>query len=129
MGSLEKLGIREQVAIIGIAKRLEEIYIPSDPVPLYLDKNSLSLRLIQQVRNEAHRFGISFHRRKREMSLLGSELDSVPGVGSVTKEKLLRKIKDLAQLTGMSIEEIAGITGLRAARNLYDHFHRNVKNS
>jgi excinuclease ABC subunit C len=122
--SLDKLSLREKIAIVGIAKRLEEIYVPGDSVPLYLDKNSRSLRLIQQLRNEAHRFGITFHRKKRETSLFESELDVIPGIGPSTKEKIQLKVKDLQLLGSMNINEIASITGMRAAKILYDYYHQ-----
>jgi len=124
MASLQKLNLREKIAIVGIAKRLEEIYVPGDSVPLYLDKNSRSLRLIQQLRNEAHRFGITFHRKKRDSALLVSELDVIPGIGPATREKIQMKISDLKMLASMSIEEISAITGIRAAKILHDYFHR-----
>jgi excinuclease ABC subunit C len=124
LSSLDKLNLREKVAIVGIAKRLEEIYVPGDSVPLYLDKNSRSLRLIQRLRNEAHRFGITFHRKKRETALFESELDVIPGIGPATKEKIQLKVKDLQLLGSMDLQEIASITGLRAAKILHDHFHQ-----
>ncbi len=122
--SLNKLGLREKIAIVGIAKRLEEIYVPGDSVPLYLDKNSRSLRLIQQLRNEAHRFGIAFHRKKRETELFESELDAIPGIGPATRDKIQRKVKDLQLLHSMSLDEIAVIAGIKAARILKDHFRQ-----
>jgi len=124
LNSLEKLNLRERMAIVGIAKRLEEIYVPGDSVPLYLDKNSRSLRLIQQLRNEAHRFGITFHRKKRETALFESELDQIPGIGPATREKIQLKVKDLQLLGSMSIPDIAEITGMKAARILHDHFRQ-----
>jgi excinuclease ABC subunit C len=124
LASLDTLNIREKTAIVGIAKRLEEIYVPGDSVPLYLDKNSRSLRLIQQLRNEAHRFGITFHRKKRETALFVSELDVIPGIGPATREKIQLKVKDLQLLSSMNIQEIAAITGMRAAKILYDYFHK-----
>ena len=120
--SLDKLHIKDSVAIIGIAKRLEEIYVPGDPVPLYLDKNSVSLRLIQQIRNEAHRFGIAFHRKKREMAFMDSELDQIKGIGKVTRDKILLQLKDIQQLKEMDLEMIRQLAGPRAAKLLYDHF-------
>jgi excinuclease ABC subunit C len=93
--SLEKLGIRGEVAIIGIAKKLEEIYFPGDPVPLYIDKNSESLKVIQHLRNEAHRFGITFHRQKRSGSMTRSRLEEIPGIGARTIEKLFIKYKSI----------------------------------
>jgi excinuclease ABC subunit C len=122
--SLDKLFLREKVAIVGIAKRLEEIYVPGDSVPLYLDKNSRSLRLIQQLRNEAHRFGITFHRKKRETALFESELDVIPGIGPATRDKIQLKVKDIKLLGSMNIEEIASITGMKAAKILHDYFHQ-----
>jgi excinuclease ABC subunit C len=119
--SLRKLGIHEEVAIIGIAKRLEEIYTPMDPVPLFLDKNSSSLRLIQQIRNEAHRFGISFHRRKREISLFESELDKIEGIGEISKEKILSKVSDLRLLKKMNEEDLTELIGKRTARIIIKH--------
>jgi excinuclease ABC subunit C len=127
LNSLEKLGIRNRIAIIGIAKRLEEIYIPDDPVPLYLDKNSLSLKLIQRIRNEAHRFGIDFHRRKRESAMFKSELDYIFGIGDATKEKVLLKWKDLAELSLISVNEIAKVTGMKAAKILSNYFENQLK--
>jgi excinuclease ABC subunit C len=122
--SLEKLNLRDKIAVIGIAKRLEEIYIPDDPVPLYLDKNSKSLRFIQQIRNEAHRFGIAFHRRKRELTFLESELDHIMGIGKTTKQKILLQLKDIHMLREMNLEEIGKIAGKRAARILRDYFQQ-----
>ena len=128
INSLEKLGIREKVAIIGIAKRLEEIYTPGDPVPLYLDKNSPVLRLLQQIRNEAHRFGISFHRRKRELSLFESELDKISGIGAVTRERILSQVKDLQLLREMREADMAKLTGKKTANILFNHFNNLRKN-
>src|SRR5690606_32647595 len=89
--SMDALGLRGQIAIVGIAKRLEEIYFPDDPVPLYLDKKSESLKIIQQLRNEAHRFGITFHRNKRSKAAITSELEGIAGIGEKTLEELLKK--------------------------------------
>ncbi len=96
--SLEELNLRGKIAVIGIAKRLEEIYFPDDPVPLYIDKNSESLKLIQQLRNEAHRFGISFHRLKRSGSMLKSEITKIPGFGQKTLEKIWEKFNSLDEM-------------------------------
>jgi len=109
--SLEKLNIQNELAIIGIAKRLEEIFFPSDPVPLYLDKNSYSLKIIQNLRNEAHRFGISFHRQKRSIKFLGSEIDQIKGIGKKTLEKLFQKFKTIDRIkkaNGKELEKIIG---------------------
>ncbi|GHS91718.1 UvrABC system protein C [Bacteroidia bacterium] len=109
--ALTDLELYGKIPIIGIAKRLEEIYFPNDPVPLYLDKNSESLKLIQQLRDEAHRFGISFHRQKRSKQQLVSELDSVKGIGKVAKEKLLKKYKSVKKIKEAPKEEIAELIG------------------
>jgi excinuclease ABC subunit C len=96
--SLKRLGIEKQVTIIGIAKRLEEIYYPGDQYPMYLDKRSETLKIIQQLRDEAHRFGITFHRKKRNKATLATELESVPGIGRSTAEKLLRHFKSVKKI-------------------------------
>ena len=95
---MKELGIYDDVTIIGIAKRLEEIYFPGDSVPLYLDKRSESLKIIQHLRNEAHRFSLTFHKSKRSKDSLKSELDVIPGIGEKTKLKLLKKFKSILQL-------------------------------
>jgi len=123
---LELLQCADRVAIIGIAKKLEEIYVPGDPVPLYLDKNSPSLRLIQGIRDEAHRFGIAFHRKKRSMSFLQSELDGIVGIGESTRELIQKKIRDMDKLRTMEREEMVKILGRRAAGILYGHFHPDI---
>lgn len=90
--SLDALGLRGKIAIVGIAKRLEEIYFPQDPIPLYLDKKSETLKIIQQLRNEAHRFGITFHRNKRSKAAINSELEAIEGIGKKTVEELLKNV-------------------------------------
>jgi excinuclease ABC subunit C len=111
MKSFEELGLRGSITLVGIAKRLEEIYFPGDPVPLYLDKNSESLKLIQHMRNEAHRFGISHHRGKREKALFHSELDDIKGIGPKTREALLQNFDSVEQVKGASREELEKIAG------------------
>ncbi len=127
--SLEKLNLRGQVAIVGIAKRLEEIYFPDDPLPLYIDKTSESLKIIQHLRNEAHRFGITHHRGKRQKDLIKSELTSIEGVGYQTSQQLLRKFKSVKKVGEASLEELASTVGKAKARVVYDHFHEksNIK--
>ncbi len=122
--SLKKLDLDERVALIGIAKRLEEIYFPYDPVPLYLDKNSETLRLIRHLRDEAHRFGITFHRKKRNRALAGSELEKIPGIGVKTAAVLLRKFGSVASLRKHSQEEIAAVIGPARARIVYNYFSK-----
>jgi excinuclease ABC subunit C len=109
--ALKDLNLYGQIPVIGIAKRLEEIYFPTDPIPLYLDKNSESLKLIQQLRDEAHRFGISFHRNKRSKQQVASELDTIKGIGPVVKEKLLKKYKSVARIKEASVAEVAELIG------------------
>jgi excinuclease ABC subunit C len=96
--------LRGKIAIIGIAKRLEEIYFPGDSIPLYLDKKSESLKIIQQLRNEAHRFGITFHRNKRSKAAINSELESIDGVGEKTIQELLRAFKSVKRVNCWIVE-------------------------
>jgi excinuclease ABC subunit C len=109
--SLDRLGLRGQIAIIGIAKRLEEIYYPGDSIPMYLDKKSETLKVIQQLRNEAHRFGLTLHRNIRSKNALRSPLDGVEGIGPKTKEMLLKKFKSLKRIKAAPKEEIIDLLG------------------
>lgn len=111
--SLEILGLKEKVTVIGIAKKLEEIYFQGDSIPLYLDKNSISLKIIQQLRDEAHRFGISFHRDKRSKEMTKSELDEIKGIGPVTKDLLLKKIGSIEKIRKTPVEEIEKLIGVK----------------
>jgi len=120
--SIDKLNIRKEVTIIGIAKRLEEIFFPSDPVPLYLDKNSYSLKIIQNMRNEAHRFGISFHRQKRSIKFLGSEIDQIKGIGKETLKKLFQKFKSIDGIRKSDREELEKIIGKAKTGILLKYF-------
>ena len=121
--SLDMLGLRGKIAIIGIAKRLEEIYFPEDPIPLYLDKKSESLKIIQQLRNEAHRFGITFHRNKRSKTAINSELESIEGVGEKTAQELLKSFKSVKRIKDASIENLAKTVGMAKAKKIYETFH------
>lgn len=109
--SLDSLGLRNKIAIIGIAKKLEEIYFPGDSVPIYLDKNSISLKIIQNLRNEAHRFGINFHRDKRSSEMTKSELDTIRGIGPKTKEILLKHFGSVAKIKMASPDELEKVIG------------------
>lgn len=109
--SLNRLGLRGQIAIIGIAKRLEEIYYPGDSIPMYLDKKSETLKVIQQLRNEAHRFGLMLHRNIRSKNALKSPLDEVEGIGPKTKEMLLKRFKSLKRIKGAPEAEIIELLG------------------
>ena len=113
--ALKELNLYGKISIIGIAKRLEEIYFPEDSVPLYLDKNSESLKLIQQLRDEAHRFGITFHRNKRSKQQVVSELDAIKGIGPVMKENLLQKYKSVKRIKEVPESEIAELIGEKKA--------------
>jgi excinuclease ABC subunit C len=121
--SLDALGLRRKIAIIGIAKRLEEIYFPEDPIPLYLDKKSESLKIIQQLRNEAHRFGITFHRNKRSKAAINSELESIEGIGNKTVEELLKSYKSVKRIKEASLENLAQTIGMSKAKKIYESFH------
>jgi excinuclease ABC subunit C len=120
--SLDKLELRERIAIIGIAKKLEEIYFPGDSVPIYLDKNSYTLKLIQQVRNEAHRFGINFHRGKRSSDMTKSILDEISGIGPATKEILLKHFGSVEKIVEASEEELRKVAGVKKSDILIKYF-------
>jgi excinuclease ABC subunit C len=122
--SLEKLGLIGKVKIIGIAKRLEEIFLPGDDIPLYLDKNSESLKIIQHARDEAHRFGITFHRKKRSDNFLKSELDDIKGIGPKTKEILLKEFKTINGIKEASLEKLTESLGAAKAQIIYGYFHK-----
>ena len=122
--SLKKLNIENKVTIIGIAKRLEEIYFPGDSIPLYLNKKSESLKIIQNLRNEAHRFGIEFHKSKRVKNAMTSIFDNIDGVGEKTKNKLLKKYKSLAMIKKLSFEEIKGEIGSDKAKKILEAFEK-----
>lgn len=108
--------------VIGIAKRLEEIYFPNDSTPLYLNKNSESLKLIQQMRDEAHRFGLTFHRKLRSKVQIKSELDEIPGIGKITKNQLLEHFKSLKKIREADIDELEKIVGKSKANNIINFF-------
>lgn len=123
--SMDSLGLREKITVIGIAKKLEEIYFPGDSVPVYLDKNSYTLRLIRQVRDEAHRFGIAFHRNKRSSGMFKSELDNLKGIGPKTKEILFKNIGSLAMIKNTPVDELEQLVGKSRAAILVEYF-RNI---
>lgn len=119
---LVDLDLQEKIVVIGIAKRLEEIYFPGDSVPLYINKKSESLKLIQQLRNEAHRFAITFHRDQRSKNALGTELTNIPGIGEKTAEKLLVEFTSVKKIKAKSIEELTASVGPKAAKAIIDYF-------
>ncbi len=121
--ALDEIGLRGVIAVVGIAKRLEEIYFPGDSVPLYIDKNSESLRVVQHLRDEAHRFGITHHRNRRSKSQLVSELDDIKGIGDVAKAALFKSFKSVKRMKEASVEQLTEAVGKSKARILYDSFH------
>ena len=123
VSSLKKLGIDKRVTVIGIAKRLEELYYPGDSLPLYLDKKSETLKIIQQLRDEAHRFGITFHRKKRDQGTLKTELELIPGVGKSTADRLLVKFKSVKKIREASEEELAPFLNKRQMVALNNYFN------
>ncbi|RAR71275.1 excinuclease ABC subunit UvrC [Flavobacterium aciduliphilum] len=122
--SIDALGLRGKIAIIGIAKRLEELFYPGDSVPLYLDKKSETLKVIQHLRNEAHRFGITFHREKRSKSALNSSMETIPGIGEKTMETLIKRFKSVKRLKLVSEKEISEVIGASKAKKIYDFYHK-----
>jgi excinuclease ABC subunit C len=122
--ALESLGLRGKIAIIGIAKRLEEIFYPGDTIPLYLDKKSESLKIIQQLRNEAHRFGITFHRQKRSSIALNTELEEIPGIGEKTVVELLKNFRSLKRVKEASLENLSSVIGQSKANVIYNYYHQ-----
>jgi len=123
--SLKKLGIDKKLTVIGIAKRLEELYYPGDPYPLYLDKKSESLKIIQQLRDEAHRFGITFHRKKRDQGTLKTELSLIPGIGEASIQKLLSKFKSVKKVKEATEAELASILNTKQLVALRNYFLEN----
>jgi excinuclease ABC subunit C len=124
--SLEKLGLRGKVGIIGIAKRLEEIYFPNDPVPMYLDKRSESLKIIQQIRDEAHRFGITHHRNKRDKGTLKTELTEINGISTATAQKLLSHFKSVKKVKEATEAELAEVIGNAKGKTVYVYYHKDI---
>jgi len=123
MTSLTRLGLNGRIDVIGIAKKLEEIYKPGDPIPLYIDKKSESLRIIQQIRDEAHRFGITHHRKRREKGTIKTQLTDIEGIGFSTAQSLLWKFKSVKKISSASLEELQAVVGKAKAGIVYGHFH------
>ena len=121
--SLDALGLRGKIAIIGIAKRLEELFYPDDPIPLYLDKKSETLKIIQQLRNEAHRFGIEHHRNKRSKTALNTELETIPGIGDKTVVELLKHFKSAKRVANAKLDELEVVVGVSRAEKVYNYYH------
>lgn len=123
--ALERLGLRGKISIIGIAKRLEEIYFPEDKIPLYLDKKSETLKVIQQLRNEAHRFGITFHRQKRSKQAIDSELQNIDGIGEKTALELLKEFRSVKRIKEADEGQISKIVGHSKAKLITSYFSSN----
>ena len=126
INSLDKLELIGKVAIISIAKRLEEIYYPGDSIPMYLDKKSETLRIIQHIRDEAHRFGITHHRKKRSKGTITTELNNIKGISDKTAEKLLAELKSVKQIKEASLETLESSVGKTKAKLVYDYFKREI---
>ena len=121
--ALEAMGLRGTIAVAGIAKRLEEIYFPGDSVPLYIDKNSETLRVVQHMRDEAHRFGITHHRNRRSKTQTVSALDSIKGIGEKTRTALLTKFRSLKRISEADLDDIAAVVGPAKASIVYNALH------
>ncbi len=121
--ALKTLGLYGQMAIIGIAKRLEEIYYPDDSVPLYIDKKSETLKIIQHMRDEAHRFGITHHRSRRDKGTLKTSLTEIPGIGPEKARQLLKEFKSITRIKDSSVETLAPVIGKAKAELVYQYFH------
>ena len=126
MKSIDKLELRDKITVIGIAKKLEEIYFPGDSIPIYLDKSSISLKIIQHLRNEAHRFGITFHRNKRSAAALKSVLDDIKGIGPKAKESLLKHFESVEKIREASPDELTEILGVKKSELLLKSFEKEV---
>ena len=123
-GVLKELGIEHRVPIVGLAKRLEEVFYPGDPIPYYLSRTGEPLKVVCHIRDEAHRFGITFHRHKRNKSLTVSELDNINGIGEKSRTALLKHFKSLRAIKAAALEDIATVIGQSKAQTLYDHLHQ-----
>ena len=123
--SLDVLNLRGKIAIIGIAKKLEELFYPNDPIPLYLDKKSETLKIIQQLRNEAHRFGIEHHRNKRSKTALNTELETIPGIGEKTVVDLLKHFKSVKRIRLAKFEDLVNVIGASKAQKIINYYQKN----
>ena len=123
-GVLKELGIDKQVPIVGLAKRLEEVFYPGDPIPYYLSRTGEPLKVVCHIRDEAHRFGITFHRQKRNNSLITSELDSINGIGEKSRNALLKHFKSVRRIKEATLEELASVVGTSRATAIRNHFNK-----
>ncbi len=120
--SLEKLNLKGEIAIVGIAKKLEEIFFPGDSIPIYIDKRSESLKVIQHLRNEAHRFGITHHRNKRSKNAIDSELTKIKNIGEKTAQILINEFKSVKRIKDASFDEIEKLIGQKKAKIIHQYF-------
>lgn len=127
VSALDKLQLRGKISIIGIAKRLEEIYFPGDSIPIYINKNSETLKIIQHLRDEAHRFGINFHRNKRSSGMIASELSTISGIGEKTIKKLLKDFRSVKNVKEADKEQLVRSVGQSKAVIVYNYFHSKSK--
>ena len=125
--TLCQLGLETKISVIGIAKRLEEIFYPNDPIPLYLDKTSVTLKIIQQLRDEAHRFGITFHRNKRSKAMIHSVLQDIPGIGEVSLQKLIKKFGSVDKISEAEVADLASVVDLKKSQAIYEFFHSSAQ--
>ncbi|NOY37004.1 MAG: excinuclease ABC subunit C [Chlorobi bacterium] len=123
--ALEELNLQKKIAVVGIAKRLEEIYFPHDPVPMYLDKTGISLKMIQRIRDEAHRFGITFHRNMRSKQFINLSLNDIPGIGRITIRELMKKYKSVENLKRVEIKELEKLIGKSKTKKLLKYLANN----
>ena len=119
---LRRLGLEQRIAIVGLAKRIEEVYFPHDPLPYYIDRNSEALKVLMHIRDEAHRFGITFHRQKRSLAFIKSELENIPSLGSRSVEKLLKHYHTLSRIRKAPVEELAELIGAHRAAEVVRYF-------
>ena len=124
--TLQRLGIEKQITIVGLAKRIEEVYFPHDPTPYYLDRNGEALKVLMHIRDEAHRFGITFHRKKRSLAFIKSELESIPTLGTRSVEKLLQHFHTLSRIRRASEKELAELIGHQRALAVLHYFAANT---
>ena len=124
INALEAIDLSDKIPIIGIAKRLEEIFFPGDQFPIYIDKKSEALKLIQFMRNEAHRFGIQHHRKRREITMIESELDNIPGIGLKTRRKLLKEFKSVEKIKKANLSDIQSVIGVKKANIVVEYLKK-----
>ena len=123
------LELQDRITVIGIAKRLEEIFFPGDSIPLYIDKKSESLKVIQHARNEAHRFAITFHRNQRSLNFTQTELTNIPGIGDKTAQKLLSHFGSVKKIKEASITDLHQASNLNVAKKVHQYFQSKLDNS